>query len=114
MLLSNIYLIIRIWGRKMITLAFWYKVVLYTLVLVSIYIFVKTSKWKRQNRPLIPLAYRIFLALFFPLIFVLAILIGSIVLAVALVILALMSLSSLVSKKKIIVKKYSIIKEKTQ
>ena len=86
----------------MITLVFWQKVVLYALLLVAIYIFVKSSQIKINNRPLIKLKHRIMLTLFFPLILLIAFFIGSILLGIVLLILFIGFMISFLKGRKIL------------
>ena len=86
----------------MITLVFWQKIVLYALLLVAIYIFVKSSQIKINNRPLIKLKHRIMLKLFFPLILLIAFFIGSILLGIVLLILFIGFMISFLKGRKIL------------
>ncbi len=95
----------------MIELAAWQKIALYVLLLITIFIFVKTSQIKINNRPLIKLKYRIALAAFFPIIFVGAIIISSIIIGVIIALAALIMLSSYsIRKMKRLRKKVAIRK----
>ena len=85
----------------MITLEIWQKAAIYILLLMSLFIYVKTSEIKVNGTPWIKTEYRLLLAIFFPLILIGAILISSIILAIALVSVSLLFLYSFVTKKKI-------------
>ncbi|MEK6922315.1 MAG: hypothetical protein AABX08_00775 [Nanoarchaeota archaeon] len=84
----------------MIEFALWHKIALYVLLLLSIFIFVKTSELKISNIPIIKLKYRIAIALFFPVILILAFLIGSIVIGIIAASIFILSLTSYFSRKK--------------
>ncbi|MFA5176184.1 MAG: hypothetical protein WC413_02915 [Candidatus Nanoarchaeia archaeon] len=62
----------------------WQQILLYAFILISLFIFVKTSQIKVNGHNLISLKYRILLALFFPLVFVLLFLLSSVILALVL------------------------------
>lgn len=84
----------------MIALEPWHKVVLYILLLGAIFIFVKTSQIKINNRPVIRLEYRLLLAIFFPVVLALALIFGSLIFAIALAGLALVYFYSKATKKR--------------
>jgi len=84
----------------MIELAAWQKIVLYLLLLLSLYIFVKTSQIKINNKPILKLKYRILIAVFFPVIFALAFIAGSIIIGIATVAIAVVIFSSYLNRKK--------------
>ena len=85
----------------MVELQLWHKVVLYVLILGSLFVYVKLSNLKINNVPLLRKEYRILAAVFFPLIIIGAFLIGSILAGVALVVVASMFLYTLFTKKKL-------------
>ncbi len=62
------------------------RIVLYILILIAIYIFVKTSELKIRGIPVLKLKYRLLLALFFPLVLVIGLLLSSFFIAIILVI----------------------------
>lgn len=82
-------------------LVLWQKLVLYAMVLIGIFIFVKTSQFKILGVPLIKLRYRIILALFFPMIFVILFIFGALLFALVLVVLLVLLLYSVFGKRKI-------------
>ena len=95
----------------MITLELWQKVVLYLLFLLSIFVFVQTSKLRINNMPLIKLKYRILLALFFPVILGLVFIIGSVFIGLIAAIILLFTLRSYFLRKKENVEKKIPIKK---
>ncbi|MFH1592004.1 MAG: hypothetical protein ABIB47_01410 [Candidatus Woesearchaeota archaeon] len=84
----------------MIELLLWQKIVFYLLLLISIFIFVKTSKLKINNVPIIKLRYRILLSLFFPIVLILALVIGSIMVGIIAAAIFILFLSSYFTRKK--------------
>ena len=89
----------------MVDLLLWQKIVLYALLLISIYIFVKTSQIKINNAPLIKLKYRILLALFFPIILGLAFIFGFILRSLILVVVFLGFLIPFSRRKKLVIRR---------
>jgi len=83
----------------MIEITLWQKIILYALLLISLFIFVKLSKLRIFNRPLISLKYRIILALFFPLILIVAFFLGSLIIAIILSVIFISFLLSFLSRK---------------
>ena len=83
----------------MIEITLWQKIILYVLLLISLFIFVKTSQIKIFNRPLISLRTRILLALFFPLILIVAFFLGSLLIAIILSVIFISFLLSFFSRK---------------
>ncbi len=83
----------------MIEIQFWQKIILYILLLISLFIFVKTSQIRINNTPLISLKYRVLLALFFPIILIIGLLLGSVIIAIVVSILFISFLLSFFSKK---------------
>ena len=84
----------------MIELAVWQKIVLYLLLLLSLYFFVKTSQIKINNKPVLKLKYRIIIAVFFPAIFTLAFIVGSIIIGIATATIAVIIVGSYLNRKK--------------
>ena len=62
----------------------WLRIVFYIFVLIALFIYVKVSQIKINGRNIIKLRYGILLALFFPLLFILFLLIGSIIVGIIL------------------------------
>jgi hypothetical protein len=82
------------------TMPLWQKLTAYAFLLIGLFIFVKTGKLKIRGRPLIPMKYRIALALFFPVVFVTAIFFGAIILGVAIAALAILTVLSIFTGKR--------------
>jgi len=95
----------------MINLQLWQKIALYVLILLSIFVFVQTSKLKINNVPIIKLKYRILLALFFPLIILLAFILGSIFIGLIVGIIAIFTLRSYLLRKKMDIERKAILKK---
>lgn len=81
-------------------LPLWQKIALYTLLLIALFVYVKATKLSINGRPLISTKYRVMLALFFPLLLLLAIFLGALILALILVILFILFLLSLFGRRK--------------
>ena len=64
----------------------WQRLLLYGFILIALFIYVKTSQLKVLGKPLIPLRWRILLALFFPLIFIVGLAFGALLIAAVLTI----------------------------
>ena len=60
------------------------RIVLYMIILIAIYIFVKTSQFEINGRRILGLKYRILMAFFFPLILLIGILLSSFIIALIL------------------------------
>lgn len=88
----------------------WQKILGYTFLLIGLFIYVQTSKLKIMDRPIIPTKWRIALALFFPLIFVIGILFGAVIFGALIVLLIAGALLSLLSGKKPKLPKFNRIK----
>ncbi len=71
----------------MIELSLWQEIILYVIMLIDLFIFIKLSQVKIRGRSLVKLHWRILIALIFPLLFVLVLMFGAILLALALVLL---------------------------
>lgn len=78
------------------------RIVLYILILIAIYIFVKTSELEINGKKIIGLEYRILLALFFPIVLIIGILLGSFIIAIILCIIFISILLGFLRKNKII------------
>lgn len=76
----------------------WLRIIFYIFVLIALFIYVKTSQIEINDKKLIKLKYRILLALFFPLLFVLFLLIGSIIVGIILTILFIVGTWFLLSR----------------
>jgi len=61
------------------------RIILYIVILIAIYIFVKTSQIKLNGRELISLKYRVLIALFFPLVIVIGVILSSFILAIIII-----------------------------
>ncbi len=79
----------------------WQKISAYAYLLIGFFIFAKTSNMKVMGYPVIKLKWRIILAVFFPVIFVLGILLGAAALGIGLAFFALMALLSIFTGKQI-------------
>ncbi|MDD5651469.1 MAG: hypothetical protein PHF86_13825 [Candidatus Nanoarchaeia archaeon] len=77
----------------------WTKIIFYIFILIALFIYVKLSQLQ-FNGVKIKLVYRILLALFFPVIFLLFLLIGSILIGIILTILFIIGLWILIIKLK--------------
>jgi len=78
----------------------WQKLVLYGALLVGLFIFVKTGKVAIFGHQLIPMKWRITLAVFFPIIVVLGIIFGALILGLLVALLAVGTVMALVTGKK--------------
>lgn len=83
------------WGLEL-----WQEILLYIVVFIDLYIFVKLSQIKIMGRSLIKLHWRIFIAVIFPLIFVVAVIFGAFLIALILTVLFILFLFSLFRRKK--------------
>lgn len=81
-------------------LVLWQRIVLYIIIIIDLYIFVKLSQLRVGRYPLIKLHWRVLIAVLFPLIFTLAFLFAGILLAAALTVLFILFLFSLFRGKK--------------
>ena len=77
------------------------KILAYTFLLVGLYIFVKTGKLRILGRPVIPMKWRITLALFFPVLFGLGLVFGAVILGVAFTMIAVAVLLSIFTGRKL-------------
>jgi len=82
------------------TMPLWQKLTAYAFLLIGLFIFVKTSKLKILGRPVIPLKYRISLALFFPILFVLGIVFGAVIFGILITMLLVAFALSIFTGKK--------------
>ena len=78
----------------------WQKILGYAFLLTGLFIYVQTSKIMITDRPVIPLKWRIALALLFPLIFAIGILFGAVIFGVLIVLLIGGALLSIFTGKK--------------
>ena len=85
-------------------LVLWQKLVLYGLILGALFVYVRMSQVKVGSRPLIPLQYRIALAVLFPVILGLIVVFSSFVLALVAVGLLLLFAVGKITKKKFKIK----------
>lgn len=83
------------WG-----LEFWQEILLYIVIVIDLYIFVKLSQIKIAGRSVIKLHWRIFIAVLFPLIFVVAVIFGAFLIALVLTVIFILFLFSLFRRKK--------------
>ncbi len=88
----------------------WQKILGYVFLLIGLFIYVQTGKIKILGRPIIPTKWRVALALFFPLIFVVGILFGAVIFGALIVLLIAGALLSLLSGKKPKLPKFNRIK----
>tara|TARA_Y100000310_G_scaffold167429_1_gene167174 strand:- start:101 stop:430 length:330 start_codon:yes stop_codon:yes gene_type:complete len=77
------------------------KILAYTFLLVGLYIFVKTGKLRILGRPVIPMKWRITLALFFPVLFAVGLVFGAVILGVAFAMIAVAVILSIFTGRKI-------------
>jgi hypothetical protein len=82
------------WGLEL-----WQEILLWVIIFIDIFIFVKLSQLKIGRFPLIKLYWRVLIAILFPLIFVVAFMFIGVILAVALTVLFLIFLYSLLRGK---------------
>ena len=82
------------------TMPLWQKILAYAFLLIGLFIFVKTGKLRIMGRQVIPMKYRIALALFFPVIFTVALFFGAVILGLAIAVIALLAILSIFSGKK--------------
>jgi len=78
------------------------KIIIYILLLIAIYIFVKTSEIEIFGKKLIKLKYRVVLAVFFPIFLLLALILSTFLAAAILLIIFLFFVFSFLRKKKLI------------
>jgi hypothetical protein len=78
------------------------KIIIYILLLIAIYIFVKTSKIEILGKKLIKLRYLVILAIFFPVVLLLALILSSFLAAAVLIVVFLFFFYSFLKKKKLI------------
>jgi len=84
-----------------VSMPVWQKVLAYAFLLIGMFIFVKTGKLRIFNYPVIPLGWRIALALFFPVIFILGIFFGALILGFGIAAFIILGLFSIFTGKKI-------------
>ncbi len=84
-----------------IGMTFGQKILAYAFLLIGLYIFVKTGKIRIFNRPVIPMKWRITLALFFPILFILGLVFGAIILGIAFTMIAVAVLISIFTGRKL-------------
>ena len=78
----------------------WQEILLWIIIFIDLYIFIKLSQIKVGRFPLIKLHWRIIIAVIFPLIFVIAFVFGAVLVAFVLAALFIIFLFSLFSRKK--------------
>ena len=76
------------------------KILAYTFLLVGLYIFVKTGKLRILGRPVIPMKWRITLALFFPVLFAVGLVFGAVIFGVLITMLLVAFALSIFTGKK--------------
>ena len=76
----------------------WEKILIYAAILIFLYIFVKLSQLKINNKPVFPLYLRILISLFFPILFVIALLLSSIILSFLLLVILFIAFLYFISK----------------
>ena len=85
----------------MIEITLFQKVLIYTFVLIALFIFVTLSKIQLFGIKIIKLPYRVLISILFPLIFLILILIGAFIIAIILLALIIILIFSLFGKRKI-------------
>jgi hypothetical protein len=88
------------------------KIAAYAFLLAGLFIFVKTGKLRIMGRPVIPMKWRITLALFFPIIFGLGIVFGAAALGILIALIAFTALIGIFSGKKPKIPKFPGLKIK--
>ena len=83
------------WGLNL-----WQEILLWVVIGLDLYIFVKLSKLRIGRFPLIKLRYRVLIAVLFPLLFILAFLLVGVLAALALTLLFFIFLFSLFGRKR--------------
>ncbi len=82
-------------------LGLWEKIALYGFVLIALLVYVLLSRLRFFGRTLIPLPYRICIALLFPLLFVIFLFAGAVLLGLLLTLLVIVLLLVMFGKRKI-------------
>lgn len=90
----------------------WLKILFYIFVLIALFIYVKLSNIEINGVKLIKLKYRILLALFFPVLFVLFLLLSSVIIGIILTIIFIVLILILISRFKNKGKKRLILMKK--
>ncbi len=83
------------WGLKL-----WQEILIWVVIFIDLYIYVKLSQIKINGINLIKLRYRLLIAVLFPLVFVLAFMFAGVILALALVVLFILFLLGFFRKKR--------------
>ena len=83
------------WGLKL-----WQEILLWIIIFVDFYVFIKLSQLRIGKHPLIKLHHRILIAVIFPLIFVIAAVFGALLIAFILAVLFIIFLFSLFRRKR--------------
>lgn len=78
----------------------WIKLLIYALILIIIYIFVKLTKFNIFGKQILSLKWRIVIALLFPVILIIGLVFGALIFGIILVIFLLFYLSSLLGRKR--------------
>tara|TARA_Y100000310_G_scaffold342637_1_gene446713 strand:+ start:15119 stop:15442 length:324 start_codon:yes stop_codon:yes gene_type:complete len=78
----------------------WQKLAAYAFLLAGLFIFVKTGCLKIMSRPVIPIGWRIALAIFFPVILLLGLTFGAFVLGLVICVVALAALIGISTGRK--------------
>lgn len=83
----------------MLELKLWQEILLWAIIFIDLFIFVKLSQLDINGFPLIKLHWRILIAVLFPLIFVIALMFSAVLVAIVLIILFILFLFFLFGKK---------------
>jgi len=81
------------------SLKLWQEILLWIVIAIDLFIFIKLSAIKINGISLVKLHWRILIALVFPLIFIFAFIFGAILIAIVLMVLFILFLFSLFGKK---------------
>ena len=87
--------------QLILNMPLWQKITAYAFILAGLFIFVKTGKLRIMGRPIIPMKWRITLALFFPVLFGLGLVFGAVILGVAFTMIAVAVLLSIFTGRKL-------------
>lgn len=86
----------------------WEKIALYGFILLALFIYVLLSRLRFFGRTLVPVPYRIAIALLFPLLFVVFLLAGVFLLGILLILVVILLLLVLFGKRKIKIRRMSL------
>jgi len=78
----------------------WQRIIAYIFLLLSLYIFIKTSRLQIGGIKIIKLRYRIILALFFPIILILGLIFGAFLIGLAICVFILLLIAGFITGKK--------------